>query len=217
MIPRPRRPRGQSLVEFTLFFATLLIIFSGLVEFGFWMLEYSNLVVSARNAARYAADDDYQFTDPACSPSPPSPACFVGSPSPCDADFYCKAANVARETLVKNQPSIQLDPATDDVVVSVFTFTAGNSNVVSHRHPAPSGYWSLYGNHASDFSNADIKNKLGAEGVAHTSSGYVLIEIFYHYKHKLGLPWIVAFVPNPLLLHVYTFMPLATAAPTPTP
>ena len=213
---RTRRPRGQSLIELVLLFSTLLIIFSGLVEFGFWMLEYSNLVVAARNASRFALDDDYRFIETACTPSP-SPACFTGSPPPCTKDFYCKTAYIALNTLLQNKPAVALDPATDDVVVSVFTFTEGNASVVTDRHPAPTGYWSLYGNYASRLSNSEIRSKLASQGVAHTSAGYVAVEIFYNYHHKLGLPWITAFVPNPMLLHVYTFMPLYSAAPTPTP
>ncbi|NPA31447.1 MAG: pilus assembly protein [Chloroflexi bacterium] len=210
---RRSRFRGQSLIELVLLFSTLLIIFSGLVEFGFWMLEYSNMVVAARNAARFAVDDDYQLIELACTPSP-SASCFVGTPRPCDTDFYCKTATIAENTLAQNKPAITLDPASDDIVVSAFTFTQGLG--VTARHPNATG-WSRYGNHTSRFSNAEIANLLASQGVTNTSSGYVLVEIFYNYHHTLGLPWITAFVPNPLLLHVYTFMPLYSAAPTPTP
>ena len=216
-VRRVKRLRGQSLIELVLLFSTLLIIFSGLVEFGFWMLEYSNLVVAARNAARFALDDDYRFVESACTPAP-SPACFAGSPPPCATDFYCKTAFIALNTLQQNKPAVTLDDTTDDIVISVLTFTEGAASVVTSRHPAPTGYWSLYGNHASAFSDADIRDELNNRGVTqHTSSGYVLVEIFYNYDHTLGLPWITAFVPDPLPLHVYTFMPLFSAAPTPTP
>jgi len=217
---RLRPHRGQSLIELTLLFATMLIIFSGLVEFGFWMLEYSNMVVAARNAGRFALDDDYRFTEPECTSgtaSTPSPACFTGSPPPCTKDFYCKAASIARDTLLQNQPAVTLDPATDDVVISVFTFTENTAEIITNRHPDPDGYWSLYGNYSSRLDNADLRARLNAQGVNPTSGGFVAVEIFYNYHHKLGLPWITAFVPNPLPLHVYTFMPLNSAAPTPTP
>jgi len=207
------RPRAQSLIELVLLFSTLLIIFSGLVEFGFWMLEYSNLVVSARNAARFAVDDDYRFIQGVCTPTP-TPACFTGSPSPCAKDFFCKTAIIAEDTLRQNKPAIVLDATADDIVVSAFTFTEGVG--ITQRFPSPTG-WSRYGNHTSRFSNADVINMLTSQGLGTTSSGYVLVEIFYNYHHKLGLPWITVFVPNPMPLHVYTFMPLYSAAPTPTP
>jgi hypothetical protein len=45
----------------------------------------------------------------------------------------------------------------------------------------------------------------------------VLVEIYFDYDQVLGLPWITAFVPNPVHLHAYTIMPNANVEPTPTP
>jgi hypothetical protein len=49
------------------------------------------------------------------------------------------------------------------------------------------------------------------------TSGLVMVEIFYDYHMVLALPWITAFVPNPIPLHAYTIMPNANVEPTPTP
>lgn len=206
-----RQRKGQSLVEFTLILPLFLIIVSGLVEFGFWMLKYSNMVQATRNAARFALDNDYRFIDSRCTPVRTA-ACDTRSV--CGKDFYCKTAMIAMDTMAQYAPQITLDPATDDVVVSVFTLTEGH--YVTGRFPDNNG-WSYYGNHTSRFTSADVQNLLQSRGIQNTSTGYVLVEVFYNYHQVLGLPWLKPFVPDPLPLYSYTFMPLYSAAPTPTP
>jgi hypothetical protein len=49
------------------------------------------------------------------------------------------------------------------------------------------------------------------------SKGFVAVEIYYCYTQALGLPVFTTFVPDPLMIHAYTIMPLPAAAPTPTP
>jgi len=214
---------AQSLVEMALMLTILLLILSGLVEFGFWMLDYSNMVMSIRNAARFAVDNDHRFLRSECHPwNAKDAVCDRLSASfdetVCNEDFYCKISRLAEQNLERHVPSIRLDPTLgDDIVISVFTFTEGTSSVVTDRHPNPSGFWSYYGTRSSRFSNADVKNMIASQGVTHTSAGYVLVEVYYSYKHKLGLPWLKAFVPDPLPLYAYVFMPLYSAAPTPTP
>ncbi len=55
---RKRRRRGQSLVEFTMLLPVLLIMLSGLIEFGILLNYYLDLIDAARKAARWAADAD---------------------------------------------------------------------------------------------------------------------------------------------------------------
>jgi len=45
----------------------------------------------------------------------------------------------------------------------------------------------------------------------------VLVEIYYDYNQVLSLPWITAFVPDPIPVHTYAIMPLVAAEPNPTP
>jgi hypothetical protein len=49
---------GQSIVEFTLMLPVLLIMISGLIEMGFMLNFYLDLIDTAREVARLAADDD---------------------------------------------------------------------------------------------------------------------------------------------------------------
>jgi hypothetical protein len=53
-----QRTLGQSLVELALVFPMLLMLLSGVVEFGFAFNHYINLVEATREGARYAVDGD---------------------------------------------------------------------------------------------------------------------------------------------------------------
>lgn len=212
-----RTSKGQSLVEFTLILPLLLLILGGLVEFGFWMLQYSNLIQATRNAARFALDNDYRYTDPRCTPVRTAACDAQTARDVCGADFYCKTAMIAMDNMYRYAPHITLNAATDDVVVSVFTLTEGH--YVTNRYPAENGEngWSYFGNHTSHFTTADVQHLLSEQGIENTSAGYVLVEVYYDYHQVLKLPWLTLFVPDPIHLHGYTFMPLYSAAPTPTP
>lgn len=48
-----------------------------------------------------------------------------------------------------------------------------------------------------------------------SNRGFVAVEIFYCHRQILGVPLLTDFIPNPLMLHTYTLMPLPAAAPTP--
>ena len=52
---------------------------------------------------------------------------------------------------------------------------------------------------------------------ASINSGLVLVEIYFEYDQVLGLPWIKAFVPDPVMLYAYSFMPNVNIEPTSTP
>ena len=206
-----QRRKGQSLVEFTLMLPLLLLILGGLVEFGFWMLKYSNLIQATRNAARFALDNDYRYTDPDCTPTR-KPACDAeNGRDVCGRDFYCKTAMIAFDNMRQYAPHITLDPSTDDIVVSAFTL---DGDTVIARHPGADG-WSYYGNHVSKFSTAEIQDLLAQQDLEGVGAGYVLVEVYYNYHQVLGLPWLKVFVPDPIPLYGYTFMPLYSAEPTP--
>ncbi len=117
---------------------------------------------------------------------------------------------------------LSLDPATDDIIISVFSVIGGGSPGIAARFPQDScltstpGQWHLYNNgmHTSSFSNAAVVSRL-EPGAPNT--GIVLVEIFFAYDQKFKLPWITAFVEDPIQVRSYTMMPLVAAEPTPTP
>ena len=196
--------RSQSLVEFTLMLPILLLMLSGLVEFGFLLNTYLDVIDAARDAARFAANDD------------PT----VGSPTDLTPNFWNRAWRNSRGSLFTSSdgrinwtPTDAFDCTPSivkgDVVVSAFGFL---NNTVQTRYPVgDSDGASNCGNYQSKLSTADINLKMDSLSVE--NSGAVLVEIYYEYEMLLGLPWITAFVPDPILIHAYTIMPNTFAEP----
>jgi hypothetical protein len=196
-----RKPLGQSIVEFAVLLPLLIMMLSGLIEFGFMLNYYLDIIDAAREAARFAAGDDPLHDDATGAYIDPNPG------------FYNRAQTVTLQSLtIGSGGQITLNPATDDVVVSVFSVTAG---AVDKRFPIGPGEVALYNNKLSELDVAtDIDPAL--DPVA-PNTGMVSVEIFYDYHMVLGLPWIRAFVPDPVTLYAYSIMPNVNAEPTPTP
>ncbi len=211
--PARRRWRGQSIVEFVVILPILLIMISGVIELGFMLNYYLDLIDAARDIARFAATIDPLLPD---DPDPANRTCA-------DTQYFYRliACMMPTAGLVVSptplQEQIVLNPLTDDVVVSAFGIT---DDTVRYRLPDADGWswkeWSFGGgaNHVSSFSNADVEAMLDA---ANPARGAVLVEIYYDYHMVLALPWITAFVPNPVTLHAYTMMPNTFVEPTRTP
>jgi hypothetical protein len=210
-----RLPRGQGLVEVTLLLPVLLIVLSGLIEFGFMLNEYMAIQDATRNAARFSSDGLYYAID---------------ADHNCNTtrDFYRQTACLVNRELSQERPEVKLNfgDGHDDVIVSAFSITAGSgiSATVTDRHPGAYGEagWSgaldstAWGvrNQNSRFTSSEISARLNSVA---PSTGVLLVEIFYDYNQKLKLPWITAFLQDPVLLHSYVIMPLVSAEPTPTP
>ena len=202
LIRKSKIKRAQSLVEFTLMLPVLLLMLSGLVEFGFFLNTYLDVIDAAREAARFAANDD------------PT----IGLPSDSTPNFWNRAWTNSRGSLfTASDGRIDWTPTdafdcTDvngDIVVSAFGFL---NNAVQTRYPVgDSDGASNCGNYSSSWSTADIDAKMDSASIG--NSGAVLVEIYYEYEMLLGLPWITAFVPDSIVLHAYTIMPNTYAEP----
>ena len=192
---------GQSLVEFTVLLPILLMMLSGLIEFGFLLNYYLDLVDAAREAARFAADDD---------------PLIRGGPFDGDTDttFYQLAQDMTLDSInIGSGGQITLDTAAnDDIVISTFSVMNG---AIDRRFPdgSPMGL-SYAGNQTSKYDDAWINSMLDP---AAPNAGIVLVEIYFEYHMILGLPWIQMFVPDPIMLHAYSMMPNSAVEPTPTP
>jgi Flp pilus assembly protein TadG len=209
-----RSARGQSLVEFTVLLPVLLIMISGLIEFGFMLNYYLDVIDASREAARWAAGDD------------PLRADGTGTWAEPNTNFYGRVCTVANSSIdTGSGGQIDLDPASDDIVVSAFAVRSNGtvSTIPPGRFPTglPFGQvgWSCAnpggaGNHTSAFTTADVEALLTPGSPA---TGVVLVEMWYDYHQILGLPWITAFVPNPVTLYAYSMMPNPNVEPTPTP
>ncbi len=191
-----KKRRGQSLVEFTIMFPALLIMLSGLVEFGFLLNTYLDVIDAAREAARFAANDD------------PT----LGSPSDLTPNFWNRAWRNSRGSLftasdgrINWTPTDAFDctGVEGDIVISAFGIL---SNTVQTRYPiGDDNGASNCGNYQSKLTTAEINAKMDSASVG--NSGAVLVEIYYEYEMLLGLPWITAFVPDPIVIHAFTIMP----------
>lgn len=190
-----RKSRAQSLVEFAITLPILLLLFSGLVEFGFALNYYLSLLDATRESARY-----YSNFDP-----------FLPGTSDDDPAFYTGAAEEAYANL---DPTVRpgneayqgrrivLDPTADDVLVSVFSWSEDGGLI---RYPT-AGTFRLFGNTTSKFTDAMIAAKFPSGS---PNAGLVLVEVHYHYNPILTR----LFLQEPLLLRAHTIMPLSAAEP----
>ncbi len=180
--------RGQSLVELAIVLALLLFIVIAIVEYGFLLNQYLDVLDAGRETTRQASLGDPFYDD-----------------GTLDGQFFTDIVALADNFLLP----IELDPNEDDLVISFFSVT--NGNVV--RFPDEDG-WSRFGNHDTQFPSADIEARLDSSAPA---TGVLLVEIYYNYWQTLNLPIFSNIIPNPIPLYTYAIMPLSAAEPTPTP
>jgi hypothetical protein len=232
------KKRGQALLEAALVFPVLLVVLSGMFEFGFLLNEYIAVQDSTRNAARFASDSDYTI------PEDGNPDC-TGSDA--TTFFYRQTACLAKSELQMEQPTIVLclvgtestakqcprasEDLMDDVIVSVFSIFDG----VATRFPAGTGEngWSYYADingisqgaarspsHISNFTTTEIETNRVISGLV--KSSVVIVELRYHYYQVLALPWFKSDNPvsplhDPILFQAYASWPQSSAVPSDTP
>jgi hypothetical protein len=188
-----RNEKGQSFVELALVIVFLMIFVAGVVEFGFMLNNYLNLVDASREAVRYSSDFDPFL--PGC-PRPTDPICVI------DTNFYIETKKLTEDVLAP----VVLDPSKGDDIVITF-FSVGNG--IYLRHPNNQG-WSAYSNQVSKLTDAEIQIRLDPSA---PPTGVLLVEIFYHYPQVLKLPVFTVFVSDPMPVYVYSIMPLTAAEP----
>ena len=184
-----KNEKGQSFLELSLVVIFLMIFVAGIVEFGFMLNDYLNLLDASREAVRYSSDSD--------------PFDAYGNVDP---NFFILTGQLTQEVM----SPVVLDPSLgDDIVITFFSVGSG----VYERYPNPQG-WSVFGNKTTQFSDAEIQSRLDSSA---PPTGVLLVEIFYNYPQVLKLPLFTAFVRDPMPVYVYAIMPLAAAEPIPTP
>jgi hypothetical protein len=160
----PKIKKAQSFLELALILPVILIMLLAMVEIAFLVSQYLDLLDLTREAARFASvrdpfdnvpgdqtckpdtDFDY-FYDTSCIFSPPM------NSDVCDwtTDPFCNGLN----------SFIQMDPATDDIVVRVFTISGAGGYGVDEVWPHPDtdyphfkdwniGYWAWSNNDDED-------------------------------------------------------------------
>ncbi len=198
----PRSTRGQSLVELALVLALLLFMVIAIVEYGFLLNQYLNILDAGREATR-----QFSVVDPFDEYHNVKESFFVRPDlsSPVSSTNLPGVADSVEDFL----KPLTLDPTRDDIVISFFSVGNGSAT----RFPDSNG-WSRYHNKVSQFSTADIEERLNGSAPA---TGVLLVEIFYNYWQTMNLPIFSNVIPNPIPLYNYAIMPLSAAEPTPTP
>lgn len=198
------KTKGQSLVELALTLPLLLLLLSGLVEFGFMLNYYLSLVDGSREVARLFSNFD-----------PIEENSFYGS--------AVDQVRVVLEPKDVNDTSRKIhfqndSDHPDDIIISVYSVSGGTATLL----PVDPGHEKYVGNpNPYHWSNNQVSRLDATEVTSRLvgsapDSGVLTVEIFYHYDQVLNLPWLEA-LPDPFLLYAYTVMPLSSAEPTPTP
>jgi hypothetical protein len=65
------------------------------------------------------------------------------------------------------------------------------------------------------FTPAKLESYLST--TAYADKGFVTVEVYYCYHHVIGVPIFSNFIPDPILIHTYTVMPLPALQPTAVP
>jgi hypothetical protein len=210
--PLKRKNKGQSLVELTLILTVLLTLLVGMVEFGNLLNQYINVVDGTREGARFGSNDD------------PFAIIMVNNvPTPNYEIFFAKIYTVVEGHYDVNgvqrskgaiNPIVLNKDNGDDIVVSFFSVaTDGATGALTSIERFESAAGSRYNNQTSRFTDGQISARM--DGLA-PSTGVLLVEVFYHYYQILRLYSFIG-VPDPILVHTYSVMPLSAAEPTPTP
>jgi hypothetical protein len=216
------------MVEMALAFPILLLILAGTLEVGKYFNDYLTILDATREAARYAADGDLTLaTEPSVT---------------CDDNFYHQAACLAEQNISgisfnKNTDDIVVSAMS---IGSDGKVIAGSRFPRACTDPAPPYFlpnycdslvstseegWS-YCEHitktgcsaaASYFSNDTIEAMLApTQGPDSPPTGLVIVEIYRLHKQFLGLiPPGLSFLPQEVVMHTYTMMPLPSAAAPP--
>jgi hypothetical protein len=194
-----KREKGQSFVELSLVIVFLMIFVAGVVEFGFMLNEYLNMVDASREAVRYSSNFDPFIRDLETG----DPVVDADGNNVVDEQFYEQTIELTRDVLAP----VELDAALgDDVVVSFFSVGDG----IFIRYPLGTQGWSANSNQVSKLTDAEIQSRLDSTA---PPTGVLVVEIFYHYSQKLRLPIFTAFVRDPMPVYAYAVMPLTAAEP----
>lgn len=208
-----RKPKAQSMVEFAILLPVLIMLFSGMVEFGFMLNTYLSLLDSTRQAARLCSNGQPFLSVDANT----IPVTYVD-----DLTFSPSCAQNVVDTLAPpsdpNSRQIVIDPIRDDVLISVLQVNVDElTQTISSIQRFPSGFvfYSLYGNQSTEYEDGAIEEYMTQNSTTPVATGILIVEVYYGYKGILKLPWVEAFMndENPVMLHASTIMPLVAAKP----
>jgi len=225
---------GQSFVELAIVLPILLFLLMGFVEVGAVIYSYLSMLDVVKEAARFASEHDPFVREYPVADLPYS-ACKDKDANGSIVDYYYDTACViisepGNDPLrwIPFNSDLILNPATDDVTISVFTIV--NNNVDKRWPNGFDAVWSVYGGNWTRNCDGTPKSSTPFIEDAHlggtlsvpmtpaapSAKGSVLVEIYYCHEQLLNLPILNQLLPNPVPLHAFAIMPAPAAAPTPT-
>lgn len=206
-----RKSKAQSLVEFAISLPIIILLLTGMVEFGFMLNTYLSLQDAVRSTARrYSTINPYNAD---------------GSTNPA---FFQDAAQYLVELLApSNDPQarqIPMDPNRDNVLISLIGVqvnetTNPNSiqSIIRYADVEGAAYYKLFSatDPSTRYSDAQIEDFLTANGNEPVDAGLLIVELYYGYEGVLNLPWTRPFMSpeNPAMLYVSVIMPSIYAKP----
>lgn len=206
---RLQKTKAQSLVEFAISLPVLILLFTGMVEFGFMLNTYLSLQDATRASARlFSNETPFEFD--------------VNGDVIDKVSFYEDAAQFVLDTLTLNAREVSMDSTRDNVLVSVISIDvdeAATPDVIDTitRYPDGSDFYYVFNTVIpnSVYSDTAIEDYMTANGSIPIDSGLLIIEIYYSYEGVMKLPWTTPFFSdgNPATLYASTIMPLVAAAP----
>jgi hypothetical protein len=177
-----------------------MILFSGVVEFGFILNYYLSLLDATREAARLYSNGD-PATDPNFFNNTAVLVVRLLDPKSVDPNSSYEGRRII------------LDKDRDDVIVSVYSVSDSDIVVYPSDSADPtSGAYRLLGHYDPIFSATDIASRLITDS---PNAGILMVEVHYNYHHVLGLPWFS--FADPIPLRAYTIMPMRAAEPPDVP
>jgi uncharacterized protein YkuJ len=209
VLKRLQKTKAQSMVELAISLPILILLFTGMVEFGFMLNTYLSLQDATRASARlFSNETPFEFD--------------VNGDVVDKVSFYEDAAQFVVDTLALNAREVSIDQTRDNVFVSVITVDVDNTVTppvidTITRHPDGGQFYYLYDDviPVSVYNDSNIEDFMTSNGSLPVDSGLLIIEIYYSYEGILKLPWTTPFFSdsNPATLYASTIMPLVAAAP----
>jgi hypothetical protein len=202
------KARAQSLVEFAISLPVLLLLLTGMVEFGFMMNTYLSVQDAARSTAR-------RF-------SGIRPFDATGADDPA---FYQGAAEYAIDLLAPagdpQSRQIVMDPTRDNILISLIGVEVDEStdpdSISSIIRYSGAEYYKYYAmtDPPSGYSDDSISALMTAKDAEPADVGLLIIEIYYGYEGTLNLPWTQPFFSpaSPFMMYVSVIMPTIYAKP----
>lgn len=203
-----RKLKAQSMVEFAIALPVLLLLLTGMVEFGFMLNTYMSIQDAARTTARR-----YSTVNP-----------FNADGSD-NAAFYQDTALYAVELLAPSSDpqsrQIVLESDRDNILISLISVEVDEStdpdSIASITRHSGGAFYKLFNgtSPATTYLDSNITTFLTTGGAEPADAGLLIVEIYYGYEGTLNLPWTRPFFSpsNPSMLYVSVVMPTIYAKP----